>query len=61
MAYNIIVTLKDAKDIKKVSNLIAELVENATGQRAVLHVHDRNKSMKKSEAEKIGIQEKLLK
>lgn len=61
MAYNITITVKNSKDIKKLANLVAELVEQATGQRAILRIHDRSKALGKQEQEKLAIQRKLLK
>ncbi len=61
MGWNINITAKNVGDLKQLANILSELVENATGQRANVRLHDKTKLLKKREQESLDINRKLLK
>jgi len=59
--YNITIVVKNVQDIKRISNMISELVENATGQKVNIYLHDKTKLFAKRKDEIETINRKLLK
>ncbi len=60
MPYNITIRVRGA-DVKRISGMVAELVEKATGQRAHVFIHDRSILFGNRQKQFATVQEKLLK
>ena len=60
MGYSITVTVKDVEDAKRLANMLAEIVEGATGKKSTIHIYDKTKALKKQEQDKSNINRKLL-
>jgi len=60
MAYNVEVRIQSDKDANNLANMIAQLVESATGDRCTVSVMDRRKTNKNNQKEMDHRQRKLL-
>lgn len=61
MPYTVNIVVKDSDDIKKIANIVAEIVENATGGRVSIRINNRSAAIKQKKQEQLDIQGKLLK
>jgi hypothetical protein len=61
MPYSINITIRGSKDPKKIADYIAQLIENATGQKVNIYLHDRNVLNQRKTEELQTINRKLLK
>ena len=59
MAYNIGIRVKNVKDIQALANVIAQIVESATGQRAIVNIQDTRALVTKQDLQKKNIFKKL--
>jgi len=61
MSFTINVSVHGAKNIQKIAQLIAQLVENSTGQRVIVQLHDRSALLQRKNQQIQETKQKLLK
>jgi hypothetical protein len=61
MAYNISVNIKNVKNPRALADLIAQIVESATGERATVNLYDKSEAIQKQNKLKQNTFKKLLK
>ena len=61
MGYTVNIVVRDAKNLKRVSNFIAEMIENATGQKVSVRVHNTQKQLTTRQNTFNTINQKILK
>jgi hypothetical protein len=61
MGYNITITAKNVQNTRELVHAIAEIVESASGKKAIIQVHKRQKELQKAQNLKGEMYKKLLK
>lgn len=61
MTYSVKITLRSDKDVKQIGQMVAQLIESATGERCTVSVVNRRPAIKNNQKELDARKQKLLK